>query len=436
MISARASATLRLEVRARTLANGLPVAIAPMPHLHTATVMVGVRVGSRHESAALNGISHFLEHMVFRGTAEHPTAFEFNLAVEGLGGTLHAATRSDFTTYELTVPPEHVAEGIAILSEIFRGPTLRNLEVEKRIVREEILEGIDEDGRDVDPDDLVHRAVFGTHPLGAKIAGSEATLTRFTEADLRAWHAQHYVAKSSVVAVAGAIDADEIEHVIERCFGDLPSGRIELPPPFARAVRGPRFSYVDTTGSQTDVRVALPSVGERDPLRYPTELLLRVLDDGMSTRLFRTVVEDTGLAYETFGAYEPYDDVGLIVVGASIEHAKTAELVKTVLDLLARLRDGAIEPGELAKAKKRSIFELRCVLDDAEAIAESLVVERLFGIDLTLEQIARRIEAVTIEELALAARAAIRPDHLQVLAVGTLPEGIERETKRIVQAFR
>lgn len=430
------TSALRIEVKRSVLANGLPIAIAPMPHLHTATVMVGVRVGSRHESAALAGISHFLEHMLFRGTAEHPSAFEFNHAVEALGGTLHAATRTDFTTYELTLPPEHVAEGIALLSEIFRGPTLRNLDVEKRIVREEILEGIDEDGRDVDPDDLAHRAVFGTHPLGWKIAGSEANLERFTEADLRAWHAQHYVARSSALAVTGAIDPDEIARVVERCFGDLPAGERQVPAPFVRAVRGPRFSYADSTGSQTDVRIAMPSVGERDPLRYPTELLFRVLDDGMSTRLFRTVVEDMGLAYETFGGYEPYDDVGIVVVGAAIEHSKTPELVQTALDLIAGLRDREVEPGELAKAKTRALFELRSILDDAEAIAESLVIDRIFGIDRTLEQIAQQIEAATIAELAIAARAAIRPDHLQVIAVGALPERIERETKRIVQAFR
>lgn len=433
---APARPSLAIDVRARTLGNGLAIAVAPLPHLHTATIVIGVRVGSRHESATQAGISHFLEHMLFRGTAEHPSAFEFNLAVEELGGTLHAATRADFTTYELTLPPEHVAEGLGLLAELFHAPSLRNLDVEKRIVREEILEGIDEDGRDVDPDDLAHRALFGTHPLGLKIAGSESSLERFTEADLRAWHERHYVARNSVVVVAGAIEPGEIDRAIEASFGRLTTGEAQVAPAFSRAVRGPRLTYVDSSGSQTDVRVVMPTIGERDPMRYAIELLTRVLDDGMSTRLFRTVVEDSGLAYETFAGYDPYEDVGVVSVGASIEHAKTAALLHTVLDLLAGLRDRPIDAREIEKAKKRALFELRAVLDDAAGIAEALVVERLFGIDLRLETVAARIEAVRAEDLAAAARAAIRPDHLQVVAVGTLPEGIEREAKRIVQSFR
>jgi predicted Zn-dependent peptidase len=436
MNDARSKRPLAMDVRARRLPNGLDVAIAPMPHLRTATVMVGVRVGSRYETRELNGISHFLEHMLFRGTAAHPSAFEFNLAVEELGGTLNAATCADFTTYELTLPPEHIARGIEILSEIFYAPSLRNLEVEKRIVREEILEGVDEDGNDIDPDDLVHRAVFGVHPLGFKIAGHENSLDRFSETDLRAWHAKHYVASKSVVAVAGAIDPNEIDRVVQSAFANLARGEDESPIAFQQAMAGPRVSFTESPGSQTDVRVALPSVGERHPLRYPTELLFRVLDDGMSTRLFRTVVEDTGLAYETFGGFDSYGDIGLAVVGASIEHAKTPELVRTVLDLLKGLRDQPIEAHELAKAKRRALFELTATLDQADAIAEMLVVDRLFGLELTLEQIAARIETVTLEELTKAAIATIRPDFLQVVTVGNRSDRIERETKRIVQAFR
>ncbi len=436
MSEARSKRPLAMDVRARKLPNGLDVAIMPMPHLHTATVMVGVRVGSRHETRELNGISHFLEHMLFRGTAAHPSAFEFNLAVEELGGTLHAATCADFTTYELTLPPEHIVRGIEILSEIFYAPSLRNLEIEKRIVREEILEGVDEDERDIDPDDLAHFAVFGAHPLGFKIAGNEKTLDRFSEADLRAWHATHYVGRKSVVAVAGAVDPSEIDRVILSAFADLPRGENEAPTAFDKAMAGPRVSFTESPGSQTDVRIAFPSVGEGHPLRYPMELLFRVLDDGMSTRLYRTVVEDAGLAYETFGSFDSYGDTGLALIGASIEHTKTPELVRTVLGLLQELRDRPIAPHELAKAKKRALFELRAALDQADAVAEMWVIDRLLGLESDLERIASRIEAVTLDELTKAAIATIRPEFLQVVAVGNRNERIERETKRIVQAFR
>jgi predicted Zn-dependent peptidase len=425
-----------LDLERARLANGLPIAIAPIPHLHTATVVAGVRVGSRHETRERNGISHFLEHMLFRGTAEHPTAHEFNLAVERLGGTLHAATHSDFTTFELTLPPEHLPEGIAILAEIFRAPALRNLELEKRIVREEILDGVDEDGRDVDPDDLAHQAVFGDHPLGFKIAGTEEGLDHFDDASLRAWHARHYVARNTSICVAGAIDPAVIERALEKGFGGLAPGERCVPLPLERPARGPKTTYVDSTGSQTDVRIAFPSVGATHPLGTATELLSRVLDDGMSARLFRTIVEDEGLAYEAFGAYDAYDDVGLFLVGAAIEHGKTAALTRTVLELLARLRDRPIEPHELEKAKTRSLFELRAMLDHGAAIAEGVAVDLLFDRPIRLEDDTRKIAAVTLGDLRAAADATIRPENLQVVAVGMLPEGIERETRRIAGAFR
>lgn len=396
---------------------------------------MAVRVGSRHESAALNGVSHFLEHMLFRGTAAYPTAYDFNLAVEELGGTLHAATHADFTSYQLTVPPEHVDRGLAIVAELFGPPALRNLDLEKKIVREEILEGIDEDGRDVDPDDLVHRAMFGSHPLGLKIAGTEEALERFDEPTLRAWHARHYVARNASIAVAGALDPEAVHDAVQRHFGSIAPGQRQRPAPVGRPLRGPRLGYVQSTGSQTDVRIAFAGPGEGDPLEWATDLMVRVLDDGMSTRLFRHIVEDMGLAYEVFGTFDPYEDVGLLVVGAAIEHGKTAALVSAVLDLLRALRDEGVEPRELSKAKTRATFELRRMMDDGEALAGMLAVDRLFDRDLGLAEIRERIEAVSPQDVAAAARRTLNAEHLQVVCVGMLPEGIERETRRIVQAF-
>jgi predicted Zn-dependent peptidase len=428
--------SLDLEVRTIELPNGLAVAIAPLPHLHTVSLVVGVRVGSRYETGATNGISHFLEHMLFRGTAQHPTAYEFNLAVEELGGTLEAATGSDVTTYQLTLPPEHLEHGLAVTAEIFGEPTFRHVELEKRIIREEILESLDEDGREVDADDLAHRALFGSHPLGLKIAGTEATLARFGEADLRAWHARYYVARNASLAIAGAVDPTHAEALARRCFMPLREGTRHDPPAYTGAMRGPRWSYVASTGSQTEVRIALPSFGEHHPRKIAMELLARVLDDGMSSRLFRTIIEDTGLAYEAFGVFEPYEDVGILLVGAAIEHSKTAELVRTMLDLLAGLRDAPITERELRKVKTRALFDLRAMLDDSAAVAEMLAIHRLFGIDDSIAEIASRIEATTVDEIAAAARETIRPDHLQVVAVGALSDALERETRRIVQAFR
>jgi len=417
------------------LPNGLAVAVAPLPHLHTVTIVAGVKVGSRHESPAQSGISHFLEHMLFRGTAEHPTAFEFNLAVEQLGGTLQAATHADFTTYELTLPPDALGEGVALVSEIFHAPALANLELERKIVLEEILDGVDEDGRDVDPDDVAHRALFGSHPLGHKVAGTDAAVRRLRREDLHAWHARHYVARNTSIALAGAVEPEAALALVERGFGRLAPGERATPAPVAALGRGPRTTSIEDTGSQADVRIVMPGVGHDDPLRTASEMLSRVLDDGMSARLFRTLIEDQGLAYDAFATYDPYEDVGLWLVGAAVEHGKAAALIRSALSLLAELRDRPIEARELEKAKTRALFELRALRDQAAAVADLVAVDRLFDREPSLEAEAARIEAVGLSELAAAARAIV-PDHLQVIVVGALDEAVERETRKIVSAFR
>ncbi|HEX4355182.1 MAG TPA: pitrilysin family protein, partial [Polyangiales bacterium] len=166
-------------VHRAALPNGLSVVTVPQPHLHSASVAVLVKVGARHETARTNGVSHLLEHMLFRGSARYPSAYALNRAIEELGGTLHGATHSDFTLFEVSLPPGNVQSGIEILGELFAKPSFAELAVEKRIVREEILEYLDEEGREVDPDNLSRELMFGTHPLGMTITGSLDNLANF-----------------------------------------------------------------------------------------------------------------------------------------------------------------------------------------------------------------------------------------------------------------
>ena len=417
------------------LPNGLRIAVTPLPHLSTASIVCAVRVGSRYETREQNGISHFLEHMLFRGTAAHPTSYEFNLAIEELGGTLTASTHADFTTFDVTVPPEHAPRAAEIIAEVFGRPALRHLELEKGVVREEILETLDEEGRLVDADELSQHALFGEHPLGQPIGGSELAIEGLDEAALRAWHAQHYLAANTVLSVAGRVDADAFVAAATRAFGGIAAGERRIAPPFVRAQEGPRFTYVDSVGSQTDVRIVLPAPGERDPRLPAMEILSRVLDDGMSTRLFRTIVEDTGLAYETFGDLIAYEDVGVFTVGASIAHDKTPELVRTLLSLLDGLRKGEIEPAEIERARRRYLFALRASVDDSASMAELAATSLLFENGESLDQLAARVSAVSIDDVRAVARDVLVPHALQVVAVGTLSERAEREARRIVERW-
>lgn len=423
-------------VQREVLPNGLRIVVAPQPHLHTATVAAFVKVGSRYEDRRQNGISHFLEHMLFRGSERHPSAFAMSHAIESLGGTLGAATYADFTSFAMTLPPESLGEGIRLLGEVFRAPVLGEIDTEKDIVREEILEALDEDGRNVDVEDLSRAMVFGEHPLGFKITGDASNIDRFTLDEVRGHFARHYVGASTVVVLSGNVDAETTIPVIEDAFGALPRG--ELPAVAApHFPRGPRFSYVDSQGSQTDLRVSFVAVAEGDPKRPALDLLLRVLDDGMSTRLHRRMVDEQGLAYDVFARLDLYEDCGMLDFGASVEHAKTPELLGELLDVARELRDANVPESELEKAKRRYAWDMRAALDEGATLASFHGVRHMIGrAEETLESAVDGLRAVTADDVRAMARAVFRPEGLAVIAVGVLEEDEERAAQRVVERFR
>lgn len=417
------------------LPNGLRVALHPARHLSSATIALAVRVGSRYERPEDNGISHFLEHMLFRGTTVHPTSHAWNDAFERLGGTLSASTTADHTLYEVAVPPDDVPRAIALVAEIFE-PVLSHVEIEKRVAREEILEHLDEDGRNVDAEDQLHLAAFGSHPLGQPILGTEENLAAFDRERLAAWHRAHYVAGGSVLAIAGAFDAEAALAAATLALGRLPAGGPAAPAPFQRFPGGPRFHYVDSIGAQADVRIAFGAFGEKDPRHAALSLLGRIVDDGMSARVFRTIVEDRGLAYEAFGELVTYEDTGLFVLGASTAPESTGAVTQALVDVVLALRSGAITADEIEKAKTRARFGLRTAADDPGTLAELAATGLLFGVDTELETLAREVERVSEADLRSVAREVFHERAMQVVVVGSLSEAEEAELGTIVSRVR
>ena len=417
------------------LPNGLRIALCPAAHLSSATVALAVRVGSRYERPEENGVSHFLEHMLFRGTTAHPTSHAWNDAFERLGGTLGASTTADHTLFDVTLPPEDAAAATALLAEIF-DPVLSHVEVEKRVAREEILEHLDEDGRNVDADDQIHRAAFGDHPLGQPILGSEENLSAVDRESLLAWHRAHYVADGSVVAVAGAFDEEAVLAAATRAFAGVPRGARVAPSPFVASPPGPRMHYVDSIGAQVDVRIAFGAMGETHPAHPALSLLGRIVDDGMSARVFRTIVEDRGLAYEAFGELATYEDTGLYVLGASAAPESAAPVTDALLQVVLALRGGEISRSEIDKARTRAHFALRAARDDSGALAELAATGLLFGVDTELATLAARIDGVTEEQLRTVARDVFHERSLHVVAVGSLSEAEEAEVAAIAERVR
>lgn len=389
-----------------------------MPRARQVAIAVAVRVGSRHEPVALGGISHLLEHMLFRGTREHPTSYAQNFAFESLGGTLDAATSAETTIFSATVPKEAAAEAVSLIAEMFRDPVMAHLELERNVVREELLDALDEDDKLVDPDELVARALFGAHPLGQAIGGSVASVAAISEADLRRWHGAHYVGSNVVIAIAGAI-SPEVRRACERTLGAIPRGQRSKTRRFGPRRASTRATLVDTTASQVELRASFLVPGVRDPRWTAITMLSRVLDDGMSARVFRTMIEDRGLAYEAFGDLDPYSDVATFSLGAACRPERAPEACRTLLELAAGASRDITET-ELSRVRTRALFELDLARESPEARADLLLGEELEGQTASLDELAERARTIRVAELQSVARRMFRPEALAVVAVGPL----------------
>jgi predicted Zn-dependent peptidase len=418
------------------LPNGLKVVLVPQPAVHRAVASLYLRVGSRFESKENNGISHFLEHMVFRGTPSMKTAHDQALAFERLGGTLYAATHVDHGVMSVGVPPKNLEPVLALLGEVAIAPLFTEIEIERGIVREEILEDLDDDGRDIDADNLSRALIYEQHPLGYTITGDIASLDRFDEKMCRAHHDRHYTGENAVLAVAGKIeDLDRCLRTIERCFGGMPRGkRAPITAP-GNGQKKARFQFMENSGSQTDLRVAFRAPCETDPREPAVEMLLRVLDDGMSTRLYERICDRLGLCYDVSGMFETYEDDGVVDIAAGVQHERATVVTREIFSLLRELCDEGPREEELAKARDRHLWSVEAMLDDAESVAGFYGLAALA--DIARSPMARHEELarVTAADVRAAAQAVFRADRMSVVAVGLLSESEERKLEKLVKAF-
>lgn len=414
------------------LDNGLRLIAIAQPHLHRVQIAMHVRVGSRFETKKLNGISHFLEHMLYRGTEELGSAHAVNHAFESLGGVLFASTQVDHGIMSLALPPESMDAALPHFANVLTSPVFRDIEVEKGIVCEEILEDLDDEGRQVDADNLSRELVYGTHPLGFTITGTTKTVKGFTVPELRKHHARHYTAPASVVAIAGPIDPRYALDRLREHFDAFPQGEpvAAEAPPFN--TRTPRFLYVENVSSQTELRICYRAFAESDPRRRPTEMLLRILDDGMSTRLYHRICDAQGLCYDVHAGYDGYEDDGLVELGAGVQHARASKVASEMIRIMKDLAEHGPTTQELEKARRRLGWELTSLLDSPEDIAGHYADSLLFNRFQTLADRYRSLVDVTAEDIREVAQEIIEPRRLHVVAVGLLERDEKKRLRDVV----
>ena len=411
------------EFRASTLANGLRVVVAPLPKLNRAHVALWARVGSRFETRDDNGISHFLEHMIYRGTQRVPSAHAVNLAFERLGGSLYASTQVDHGIFSLSLPPESLEEACSLFGEVLMQPAFLDMDIERGIVMEEILEDVDDEGRQVDADNLSRALIYRDHPLGFTITGGESHVRSFDEAALRRWHERHYTADNTVLAFSGAVDVEVAMRLAERDFSGLRRGTRTTGEAPLHAQKKPRLQIVENVSSQTELRVCLRAFSEVHPLRPALDVLMRLIDDGMSTRLYHRLCDARGLCYDVSAAYDGYEDDGIIDVAAGVQHMRAAEVTREILAMFEELAREGPTADELEKARRRIAWDARSMPDSAEETGAFFASGLLFDRFATPEQHVAELTAVGADQVREAARELARPERLNVVAVGLLEDG-------------
>jgi predicted Zn-dependent peptidase len=418
-----------------TLANGLRVVVAPQPSLHRVHVALWGRVGSRFESRQESGISHFLEHMIYRGTRRVPSAHAVNLAFERLGGSLFASTQVDHGIFSLSLPPESVDEASALFGEVLSQPAFLDIDIERGIVLEEILEDLDDEGRQIDPDNLSRALIYGEHPLGFTITGSESHVRSFDEPSLRRWHDRHYTAANGVLAFSGAVDVATAMRLAERDFGSLRRGERATSTSPAHNQKKPRLDVVENVSSQTDLRVCLRAFAEKDPLRPAVDVLMRLVDDGMSTRLYHRLCDSRGLCYDVSAAFDGYEDDGIVDVAAGVQHKRAATVTREILAMFEELaREGPTQE-ELEKARRRIVWDARAMVDSAEEVGAYYAGGLLFDRFADLEEHVAQLLRMGAGEVRAAARELARPERLNVVAVGLLDDGEDARLEDVVKGW-
>jgi predicted Zn-dependent peptidase len=421
-----------LTVASRTLSNGLTVLVLRLPHLHAVTESLMVRGGPRYERPEDNGLTHLVEHLLFRGTQQHPDGLSFHVAVEALGGEINGVTQRDACTVHLTVPPRNATAGLALLAESTISPLLSGIDVERDVVIEEILDTTGGDGQDLDLDNLSRQVIWRGHPMGRPVAGTLAKVEGFTTPQARAHFRQVFTAENAVLCVAGLVDEEQIFEAAARAFGPMPRGQrlSEIGPPVP--VRGLPVQIHGTDDAQVSVLYTFPAPHENHPDFGALLLLRRILDDGFSSRLRQAICEQRGLAYSLGVSVDAYGDACLLDLELACAPRKVVTVIEELERTLDGLTKGPIGDDELARAKTRHVADLEFSLDDPDEIASWYGAAHLIGCNGGLGERLREVMAVTPESLQKLAQSVFDRDASLLSLMGPIKA---RELARLEKAL-
>ncbi len=411
-----------LSVTTKTLFNGLPVHYLALPHVHSAALAFCAHGGPRFETAANHGITHAMEHLLFRGTQQHPSSLSYHRALDDLGIDINGSTHRDAITVHMTVPPTHLAEATRQLAQTCAQPLMTGWQIEREIIREEILDTLDTQGQQLDPDSLSRAVLWPQHAMGQPITGTLDNLDRFTEAQAQAHRSRTFVAHNAVLVIAGPLQPALLHPHVAAGFGALPRGQRRVPPPPPVPPRWAPVQVQVSDEAQTNLLLTYPVPHEHDPEFATLMVLQRILDDGFSSRLRQAICEQGGLAYDLSVAMDAYSDCGALDVGLSCAPDKAELALQETLRILDELCAIAVPQDELRRIKDRHRYGLESSMDDPEALCNWWAANALMNTGHDFESRQRQVQAVGPQDVRRLAQRIFTPDKALLTLVGPVSE--------------
>ena len=406
-------------LRRTVLPNGLTVLSESMPGVRSVALGAWIRAASLHESADKMGVSHMLEHMVFKGTPTR-SAKDLALALETLGGSLDAYTAREHTAYQAKVLDEHLPQAADVLADLVFRPVLRasDLALEKKVVLEEISTVDDT------PDDLVfelhNTQLWGTHPYGFQILGTRETVGALSVSDLRTLHSRAYHPEQIVFAAAGNVEHDALVETLESTgWGDIPRGGLPVLKSPAPIVQTPSAVHFERDTAQTHIVIGSDAFPHSDPRRYAMSMIGMLFGGGMSSRLFQRIREELGLAYSVYSFQSFHEDAGMhgVYVGTTPESARAA--VDAINEEMEKLSSEGLSDADIAAGKSQIKGQITLALESPTSRMYRAAGTELYGEPYrTLDELLALIDSIDADTVADLCKTFFNPGRQTLVSLG------------------
>lgn len=405
------------------LSNGLRVITAPRKDDLATTFLVLVEAGSKYETKDISGISHFLEHMCFKGTVKRPKSIDIAGELDGLGAEYNAFTGHEYTGYFAKVEAHKLDQALDIVSDLYLNPVFNPQEIEKEkgVIIEEINMYEDQPQRKVN--DYFMELLYGDQPAGWDIAGKKEVIRAATKDHFIQYRRAHYVPSATVVVVAGAFDENTIIKKIESAFSDMPQGAKAEKLPVREAQTAPQVLLKHKKADQTHCVIGCRAFNVHDSRKFALEILADILGGGMSSRLFQRVREELGAAYYVKSSVDLYTDHGFLAINAGIDQMKILPVIDATLNEMRRLALEPVPQNELARAKSHATGKLILGLESSDALASYYGSQAILHEPIvSAQELIEKINAVTAEEIMAVGKDIIKNEKLNMAVIGPLED--------------